>query len=341
MRRLVLLGLLVVLLVLVGSAVWLRRGYDLPGPLPAAAALVVPRGNLNEVGASLVQQGVIARSLLFRIAALATRREGPLHADELEFPAHASLRQVLAILRTARPVQHRFTIPEGLTAIEVAASVNRADAATGQIAVPVEGSILPETYSYERGTPREQLLDRGHTAMDRALEQAWAARAPGLPLVNAREALVLASIVERETARPDERPLIAGVFLNRLRLGMKLQSDPTVVYGASGGTGLLDHGITRAELDQATPYNTYRIAGLPPGPICMPGLASLRAATQPAATDALYFVADGTGGHAFSRTQEEHLRRVARWREIERGRAAVTLPAPSIRDPAALAPAGP
>ncbi len=145
--------------------------------------------------------------------------------------------------------------------------------------------------------------------MVRALDQAWASRTPGLPLASPHEALVLASLVERETARPDERPLIAGVFINRLRLGMKLQSDPTVIYAASGGGGVLDHAI-----------NTYRIEGLPASPICMPGEASLRAATQPATTDALYFVADGTGGHAFSRTQDEHLHNVAKWRELERAR---------------------
>jgi UPF0755 protein len=163
-------------------------------------------------------------------------------------------------------------------------------------------------------------MDRGRIAMDRALEHAWAARMPNLPLATPHEALVLASLVERETAKPEERPLIAGVFVNRLRLGMKLQSDPTVVYGASNGLGLLDHPLTRAELDRDDAFNTYRIPGLPAAPICMPGLASLQAATQPAVTDALYFVADGTGGHAFSRTQAEHLRHVAALRDIERGR---------------------
>jgi UPF0755 protein len=325
MRRLALVALLLVVAAGAGAG-WLYWQYDAPGPLHAATPVVVPRGGLAEVAAELGRQGVVAQPLVFRILAFATLGQGPLHAGELQFPAAASLHQVLAVLRTARPVQHRLTIPEGLTAARVAELVDAADALTGDAPVPAEGSILPETYSYERGTSREQLLDRARIAMAQALQKAWDTRTPGLPLATRREALVLASIVERETAKPEERPLIAAVFLNRLRLGMKLQSDPTVVYGASGGLGVLDHPITRSELDHDDPYNTYRIAGLPASPICMPGLASLRAATQPATTDALYFVADGTGGHAFARTQDDHLRNVARWREIERVRAQPPVP---------------
>ena len=294
---------------------------DRPGPLPVATAIVVPHGGLEQVAAELAQHGALTQPLVFRVLAIATLRDGPLHAGELLFPEQASIRQVLAVLRTARPVQHRLTIPEGLTAAQVAKLVDSADALSGEAAVPPEGSILPQTYSYERGTSREQLLDRAHGAMERALDKAWEARTPGLGLASPQQALVLASMVERETAKPDERPLIAAVFLNRLRLGMKLQSDPTVVYGASGGLGVLDHPITRSELDHDDPYNTYRIAGLPPAPICMPGQASLQAATQPASSDALFFVADGTGGHVFARTQDDHLRNVAHWREIERARA--------------------
>jgi UPF0755 protein len=310
------------LLLTAGAAgFWAWRELDAPGPLPAAAAIVVPHGGLDTVADALEQQGVVRSTLMFRLAAIATRGDGPLHAAELPFPAEASLREVLVVLRTARPVQHRLTIPEGLTALQVSALVAHADALIGDAAVPPEGSILPQTYSYERGASREQVLDRAHTAMEHALEQAWATRTPGLPLATPQQALVLASLIERETARPDERPLIAGVFLNRLRLGMKLQSDPTVVYGASNGLGVLDHPLTRTELDRDDAFNTYRIGGLPAAPICMPGVASLRAATQPAATDALFFVADGSGGHAFSRTQDEHVHNVAKWRELERTRA--------------------
>ena len=313
-------------LLLGAAGAWVYAQWDAPGPLPAAAAVMVPRAGLEEVAAELRRDGVIARPLVFRVLALATSANGPLHAGELMFPASASLHQVLTALRTARPVQHRVTIPEGRTAAQVAVIIDSAEALTGDAPVPDEGSIMPETYNYERGTSREQVMDRARSAMERALDAAWAARAPGLPLASKTEALVLASIVEKETARASERPLVAAVFLNRLRQGMRLQSDPTVVYGVCGGLGVLGHPITRSELDHADPYNTYVIAGLPPAPICMPGAAALRAVTQPAASDALFFVADGTGGHAFARTQDDHLRNVARWREIERARALPALP---------------
>jgi UPF0755 protein len=311
------------LLLLSGAAFYAVRSYDAPGPLTVANVVLVPRGGLDQVVDTLVQEGIVNNAFALRVAALATRGQGAIHAGELEFPAAASLRQVLEVLRTARPVQHRLTIPEGLTAAQVAVLLDRAPALDGDPAVPEEGRLLPETYAYERGTPRATLVERGRLAMDRALERNWAARSQAVPLDTPHDALILASIVERETAKPEERPRVAAVFLNRLRHRMKLQSDPTVVYGASGGTGILEHGLTKADLERADPYNTYRIAGLPPGPISMPGLASLRAVLQPATTDDLFFVADGSGGHAFARTAEEHQRNVAHWREVERARQAV------------------
>lgn len=321
MRR-ALIGVALLALLGLGAAFVALRAYEAPGPLAEDRAVVVPRGGLDELAGALDGEGVVASALRFRVAALLTRGAGALRAGELEFPARASLREVLAVLRAGRPVQHRLTIPEGLTAAQVAVLLDDAPALVGETPLPAEGRILPETYAFERGTARTALLDRARSAMDRALDRAWASRDPAVPFASPDEALVLASIVERESGVPGERPRIAAVFLNRLRLGMKLQSDPTVAYGASGGLGVLDHGLTRAELERDDPYNTYRIAGLPPGPICMPGLAAVQAVLQPAATDALYFVADGSGGHAFARTLEEHNRNVARWREVERGRAA-------------------
>jgi len=262
----------------------------------------------------LLDANVIVSPLAFRLAMLATVRDGSLHAAELAFPAQASLREVLSVLRTARPVEHHLTIPEGLTARQVTLLLDHAEGLVGSASLADEDAIMPDTYSYEYGTMRAALLARAEAAETKTLAAAWADRDPGLPLASSRAALILASIVERETAKPDERAHVAAVFLNRLRLGMRLQADSTVVYVASGGLGTLDHALTRGELEQDSPYNTYRNAGLPPGPICAPGIASLHAVLHPAPNDDLYFVADGTGGHAFAATLAQHEANVKRWR---------------------------
>lgn len=282
----------------------------------------MPRGGTSDIAAFLADNGIVASARRFMAAAWLTEDAGHLRAAEFAFPAHASLREVLSVLRTARPVQHTVTIPEGLTAKQIVALLDRADGLTGTASIPAEGRVLPQTYSYELGATREQVLGRASAAMDQALARAWADRQADLPLATPQEALILASIVERETGRPEERPHVAAVFLNRLRQGMKLQADPTVVYAASGGAGTLDRSLTRADLDADDPYNTYRNKGLPPGPIASPGVASLRAVTQPAATSDLYFVADGTGRHVFARTLDEHGRNVARWRASQAAPAA-------------------
>jgi UPF0755 protein len=298
--------------------VYLWHALDQPGPLPASRDVVVPRGSVAQVADALQQASVIKSPIVFQVAVWTSAEPGQLHAAELSFPAHASLREVLTVLRTAKPVEHRLTIPEGLTVRQITALLNDAPAATGQVEVREEASLLPETYVYEYGTSRQALLSRARKALDRALDQAWAERAPGLPISTPYQALILASIVERETAVPEERPRIAAVYLNRLRRGMRLQADPTVAYAASDGTGSLDRPLTRADLDDPDPYNTYRHAGLPPGPICAPGLASIQAVLHPADSDALYFVADGNGTHAFARTAAEHDRNVAKWRALNR-----------------------
>lgn len=313
---------LLLLAVLAGLGAWqAERLYRGPGPLAAPTRFVVPRGGTEAIAEALHGAGIIRDPRSFAAAVWLTRGQGVLRAGEFLFPAGASLAEVLKILRYARPVQRRLTIPEGLTARQIAGLFEQADGLTGDLPAIAEGAVLPETYAYQWGDQRAALLRRAEAAMQAALAEAWANRAPDLPLSSPREVLILASIVEEETALAEERPRIAAVFLNRLRRGMPLQSDPTVAYAASGGAGL-DRALTRADLDRVDPFNTYRNRGLPPAPIAAPGREALRAVTRPAQTDELYFVANGSGGHAFARTLEEHNRNVARWRDIERQRGA-------------------
>jgi UPF0755 protein len=310
---------LLLLLAGLGTAGFLyaRHAYTAPGPLAEPAQLVIPRGGTTAIAAALAERQVIADPRAFLAAAWLTSGEGPLRAAEYLFPARASLAEVLEILRRGRPVQRRLTIPEGLTARQIAALIERAEGLTGETPAFEEGALLPETYSYQWGDTRAALVRRAEQAMAAALDEAWRQRAENLPLANPRQALILASIVERETGKAEERALVASVFINRLRRGMPLQSDPTVAYAAADG-GVLERPISRADLERDHPFNTYRIRGLPPGPIASPGRDSLRAVVRPEATDFLYFVADGTGGHAFGRTLEEHNRNVARWRALNR-----------------------
>ena len=321
-RLLALLALILVIAGLGAGGLWYaRETYAAPGPLTEPAQIVIPRGGTTAIAEALAVRGVIADSRAFLAAVWLTRGEGALRAAEFAFPAGASLRDVLEILRRARPVQRRLTIPEGLTTRQIAAILDRTEGLTGETPAFGEGALLPETYAFQWGDTRAALVRRADQAMDAALAEIWAARAPNLPLATPREALILASIVERETGKADERARVAGVFINRLRRGMMLQSDPTAAYAAADG-GVLERPLTRADLDRDHPFNTYRVRGLPPGPIASPGRDALRAVVQPEATEFLFFVADGTGGHAFGRTLEEHNRNVARWREIERQRAA-------------------
>jgi UPF0755 protein len=299
-----------------GGLHWWQGALVRPGPLAEARAIVIPHGGTAQLAEALASNGVLDQPRLFRATAWLTRGNGTLHAAEFAFPAHASIHQVLAILRTAHPVEHHLTIAEGLTAQQIVGVLAHAEAMTGEVRSIDEGAILPQTYDYEYGADRSAIVARAKAAMDKDLAAAWADRAPGLRLSTPHDALIMASIVERETARPDERPHVAAVYLNRLRLGMKLQADPTVAYLASNGTGVLDHPLTRAELGRDDPFNTYRSPGLPPAPICSPSLDSVKAVLHPATSDDLFFVADGTGGHVFSHSYEAHDTAVARWRAL-------------------------
>ena len=323
MRRF--LTILLVLVALAGIGLYagqqlVLERYQGPGPLAEEARVVIRSGaGLESIGAQLEAAGVIESAEVFGLAARATGQASRLKAGEYAFAPGISLEGTLDLLESGRTVVRRLTVPEGLTSVEVAALLSKAEGLTGEIPeAPPEGSLLPETYHYHWGDSRQVLLDRMQESLEAALEKLWAERAEGLPIDSPEEALVLASIVEKETGVASERPLVASVFLNRLARGMPLQSDPTVVYALTGGKGPLGRELTRADWKVDDPYNTYRVDRLPPGPIANPGRDALAAVLQPADSDYLYFVADGSGGHAFATTLAEHNRNVAEWRRIRR-----------------------
>jgi UPF0755 protein len=272
---------------------------------------------LPEIAAMLERGRAVSSSALFMAAAQLTGAGRHLKAGEYEFPAHASMAQVIAEIRRGEVVHHMITIPEGLTSEQAVDILMNSEVLTGTAPIPPEGSILPETYEVRRGEDRSAVLQRMMDARDELLRTLWAQRRGDLPLSSPEQAVTLASIVEKETGLAAERPRVAAVFVNRLAKGIRLESDPTIVYGLTGGEPL-GHGIRQSELTTPTPYNTYLIAGLPPGPICNPGRASLAAVLDPPHTDELYFVANGLGGHNFASTLEEHQKNVERWRAIER-----------------------
>ena len=288
--------------------------YDAPGPLNQAKAVVVPHGGTTLVALTLRRAGVLGATGPFRVFAALTAWQGPLRSAELLFPKGASVATVLAILRSGRPVQHLLTLPEGLTAARIARLAAEAGGLTGDVELPAEGAVMPDSYAYVFGADRGRVLLRAERAMSGAVEEAWRSRDTGLPLRSPRDLVIMASMVELETHLDRERPMVARVLLNRFARGMRLQSDPTVVYGESGGTGELPGELTRAGLAHFTPYNTYLVPGLPAGPICSPGGASIAAAAHPAESAALYFVADGQGGLVFADTLAEHNRNVERYR---------------------------
>lgn len=325
-----LFGALATLLV-VGVVILLGAAWIYSGPGPAAKAgdkttVILRKGaSLPEIASSLERGGVIRSSSIFMTAAKATGAARGLKAGEYEFASRASMATILDAIRHGRIVRHWITIPEGLTSDMVMDILNKSDVLTGDAATPPEGAILPETYEVQRGEDRAAVLQRMMDDRDKLLNQLWAHRQEGLPYRSKEEAVTMASIVEKETGKASERPQVAAVFINRLRTGMRLDTDPTVIYGISRGRPL-GRGLRRSELDTPTPYNTYRIDGLPPTPIANPGRAALAAALNPAKTNDLYFVADGTGGHVFASTLEQHNANVAKWRQIERQREGEGIP---------------
>jgi UPF0755 protein len=303
----------------ISGARWALHWYEAPGPSTEARTIVLERHGTSEaIGGTLEGAGILTHVRLFMLATRLTAGAGELKAGEYLFPAAISPAGILDLLRSGKTVVHRLVVPEGLTCAEVVALVTQAEAMSGDVAGrPDEGTLLPETYFYSWGDKRQALVDRMRRGMTKLVAELWAARKPGLSLDTPAEAVTLASIVEKETGVEAERPLIAGVFYNRLKLGMKLQSDPTASYAITQGDHPLGHTLSRADLDLASPYNTYVAKGLPPGPIANPGRAALKAVLDPAPTDALYFVADGSGGHTFSATLDAHNKAVQHWRQLQ------------------------
>lgn len=320
-----------------GAAFYTYQVYTLPGPLAGTKVHEVGKGlGTPEIAASLQDAGIISDARVFSAMSYVTGTRTRLKAGEYEFPAEASMRDVMALIASGKSITYKLSVPEGWTSEMAVARVNANAILEGPpAAVPPEGSIMPDTYVFRRGMTRQKLVEDMQTMQAALLAELWDKRAPLLPFETKEEAVILASIVEKETGVADERPLVASVFMNRLKKNMRLQSDPTIIYGIAGGKGRLDRKLTRADIETTTPYNTYRINGLPPGPIANPGRAALEAVLNPQATDYLYFVADGSGGHAFAVTLEEHNANVRRWRQIS-GNAAAATAVEAGAEPAAL-----
>lgn len=325
-----LLGVFTVLILVMGGVAgaglfaWGMSEFKAEGPRALAGpktVVVLPRGTgLKAIAVRLDQAGVITNARIFEIAIRLSGDGAALKAGEFSIPSRMSMAGVAEILKSGKSLMHKFTVAEGLTSKQIVRLLAEDPILIGDVArTPAEGTLLPETYSFPRGTTRDEVLGHMADAMTRVLVPLWNDRADGLPYDSMQDAVTLASIVEKETGIASERPRIAAVFVNRLDRGIRLQSDPTIIYGLNGGEPL-GRGIRRSELDRKTDYNTYHIDGLPPTPIGNPGLEALKAVLDPPSTNELFFVADGTGGHVFASTNREHQRNVARWRKVERER---------------------
>ncbi len=318
--------ILVFLAVMIAGVVeWGAAAWDAPGlPAPSGNQTVVmikPHTRAHDITAMFEKKGLIKSGLLFELDLRLRGMTGQLKAGEYAIPNRASMAAIAKILIGGKSIQHKLTAPEGLTSDMIWKLVQKDPVLVGDAGpVPEEGTLLPETYLFTRGETRAGLLAKMAAAQQKFLHARWDARAANLPFKTMAEAVTLASIVEKETALPAERPHIAGLFINRLKVGMRLQSDPTIIYGLNKGYPL-GRGIRASEIEGATPYNTYVIAGLPPTPIANPGKDAIAAVLNPQETDDLFFVANGKGGHAFSATISEHARNVAALRAMERAAA--------------------
>ena len=308
-----------------GIALLLMHHYETPGPLEITRTVSIPKGEGRiEIAERLEREGVIANRWSFVAnhllqGWLGARKSLELKAGEYEIKKNASMRQVMEIIADGRSVLTKLTVPEGLTSLQILERIKADANLSGEVGeVPEEGSLLPETYRFSRGMSRQEIVDRMRAEQQRTLAALWEKRQPGLPFETMEQAVILASIVEKETARADERDRVAAVFVNRLRKGMPLQSDPTILYGLYGGAVQWGKPILKTEIEAKNPHNTYQVRGLPPTPICNPGRPAIEAVLNPAETGDLYFVADGNGGHIFSETLKEHNAAVQTWRKLEK-----------------------
>ncbi len=320
MQRL-LIALVLLAILVAGVFEWQNAKFAAPGPAARkgneTVVLIPAQSGLSGITHQLADAGVIDQPLVFEIGVRLHRSTGKLKAGEYAIPSRASMLDIMDILIDGKSIQHRLTAAEGLTSDMIYALVKADPVLVGDAGpAPAEGTLLPETYLFQRGTTRQEIIARMRTAQQKLLDQLWAARAPNLPVKTEAQAVILASIVEKETAIAEERRHIAAVFENRLNIGMKLQSDPTIIYGITKGYPL-GRRIRESEINAVTPYNTYVIPGLPATPICNPGRDSLAAVLRPETTKDLYFVANGTGGHVFAETEAEQNKNVAAWRKVE------------------------
>jgi UPF0755 protein len=335
--------ILLVLMIGVGGGYFYgKQKIEAPGPLQEDKVVNIPaRAGMTDIADILQREGVIDNNrwaFIGSVFALKARSE--LKPGEYLFQKNASLRDVIGTMVDGKVVQHAITIPEGLTSEQIVARLTDNDILSGTVReVPREGTLLPETYKFPRGTPRDQVIARMQQTQKRVLAEIWERRNADIPVKTPEQLVTLASIVEKETGKADERSRVAAVFVNRLRQKIKLQSDPTIIYGLVGGKGTLGRPIKRSEIMQPSPYNTYVVDGLPPGPIANPGRASLEAAANPARTRDLFFVADGSGGHAFTETYDQHQKNVAKLRAMEKQIQNDTVEPPDDPAPAAAATA--
>lgn len=312
-------------LVVLGAGLFFLYGksvFESAGPLSEPQTVVIKEGSsLSQISSKLLSNDVIDNGWIFSQGVKAHKAQSSMKAGEYIFQPQMSMYDVMETIRSGKGILHKVTLPEGLTVFQIFERLAKHEILEGPLpeTLPAEGSLMPDTYPFQRGTTRAEVVERMKQAQETFLSQVWEKRIPGLPISTPQELVTLASIVEKETGKADERPRVASVFINRLNRGMKLQSDPTIIYGIFGGQGKpSDRPIYKSDIETATAYNTYTIPALPPGPIANPGRAAMEAVANPSRTDDIFFVANGTGGHVFAKTLAEHNQNVARWRQIEK-----------------------